>query len=36
MFEAKIDANILTGCIESITAIVVEGKLSVAEDGLKL
>ena len=36
MFEAKIDANILKGCIESITAIVDEGKLRIAEDGLKL
>ena len=36
MFKAKIDANVLRECIESITAIVDEGKLRIAEDGLKL
>ena len=36
MFEAKIDANVLRGCIEAITAVVDEGKLRIAEDGLKL
>jgi len=36
MFEAKIDASVLRECIESITAIVDEGKLKIAEDGLKL
>lgn len=36
MFEAKIDATALRECIESITAIVDEGKLRIAEDGLKL
>ncbi len=36
MFEAKIDANVLRECIESITAIVDEGKLKIAEDGFKL
>lgn len=36
MFEAKIDAFVLRECIESITAVVDEGKLRIAEDGLKL
>jgi len=36
MFEAKIDANVLRDCIEAITAVVDEGKLRIAEDGLKL
>ena len=36
MFEAKIDANVLRECIESITAVVDEGKLRIAEDGFKL
>jgi len=36
MFEAKIDASVLRGCIETITAIVDEGKLKIAEDGFKL
>lgn len=36
MFEAKIDANVLRECIESITAVVDEGKLRITEDGLKL
>lgn len=36
MFEAKIDASVLRECIESITAVVDEGKLRIAEDGLKL
>jgi len=36
MFEAKIDANVLRECIEAITAVVDEGKLRIAEEGLKL
>lgn len=36
MFEARIDASVLRECIESITAVVDEGKLRIAEDGLKL
>ncbi len=36
MFEAKIDAGVLRECIETITAIVDEGKLKIAEEGLKL
>ena len=36
MFKAKVNANVLRECIESITAIVDEGKLRIAEDGLKL
>ncbi len=36
MFEAKIDASVLRECIETITAIVDEGKLKIAEEGLKL
>jgi proliferating cell nuclear antigen len=36
MFEAKVDASVLRECIESITAIVDEGKLIIAEEGLKL
>jgi hypothetical protein len=34
MFEAKIDAGVLRECIETITAIVDEGKLKIAEEGL--
>lgn len=36
MFEARIDASVLRECIESITAVVDEGKLRIAGDGLKL
>ena len=36
MFEAKVDASMLRECIESITAIVDEGKLIIVEEGLKL
>jgi len=36
MFEAKIDAIVLRECIESITAVVDEGKLRIAEEGLQL
>ncbi len=36
MFEAKIDVSVLRECIETITAIVDEGKIKIAEDGLKL
>ncbi len=36
MFEAKIDASTLRACVETITAIVDEGKLRITEEGLKL
>jgi proliferating cell nuclear antigen len=36
MFEAKIDAAVLRESIESITAVVDEGKLRITEDGFKL
>jgi proliferating cell nuclear antigen len=36
MFEAKIDSSVLKECIESITAIVDEGRLKITENGLKL
>ncbi len=36
MFEAKIDASVLRECVETITAVVDEGKLRIAEDGFKL
>ncbi|MBA5942469.1 MAG: DNA polymerase sliding clamp [Methanophagales archaeon] len=36
MFEAKIDANVLRESIETITAVVDEGKLRITEEGLKL
>ena len=36
MFEAKIDASTLRACVETITAIVDEGKLRITAEGLKL
>ncbi|MFV9676777.1 MAG: DNA polymerase sliding clamp [Methanosarcinales archaeon] len=36
MFEAKIDASTLRACVETITAIVDEGKLRITEEGFKL
>jgi len=36
MFEAKIDASMLRACVETITAIVDEGKLRITAEGLKL
>ena len=36
MFEAKIDAIVLRECIESITAVVDEGKLKISDEGFKL
>lgn len=36
MFEARIDASVLRECIESITAVVDEGKLRIAKEDLKL
>ncbi|MGC9443598.1 MAG: proliferating cell nuclear antigen (pcna) [Candidatus Methanospirareceae archaeon] len=36
MFEAKIDANVLKECIESIIAVVDEGKLRISESGFQL
>lgn len=36
MFEAKIDASTLRAFVETITAIVDEGKLRITEEGLKL
>ena len=36
MFEARIDANVLRECIESITAVVDEGKLRITGEGFKL
>ena len=36
MFEAKIDSSVLRECIESLTAIVDEGKLRMTESVLKL
>jgi len=36
MFKAKIDSTVLRECIESLTAIVDEGKFRLTESGLKL
>jgi proliferating cell nuclear antigen len=36
MFAAKMDASVLRECIEAITAVVDEGKLRIAEEGLNL
>ncbi|MHC1611153.1 MAG: DNA polymerase sliding clamp [Candidatus Methanospirareceae archaeon] len=36
MFEAKIDALVLRECVESIIAVVDEGKLRITENGLQL
>ncbi len=36
MFEAKIDATALRECLETVTAIVDEGKLRITDEGLKL